>query len=70
MTLPKVGIIGVSGLVGKAIIDSIYKLNLLDKIDLYLFGTSEKNIFIDTKEFYIHKYKESYDLHNISFENI
>lgn len=59
MTLPKVGIIGVSGLVGKAIIDSIYKLNLLDKIDLYLFGTSEKNISIDTKEYTVNKYKES-----------
>ena len=59
MSLIKVGIIGVSGLVGKAIIDSIYKLNLLDKIDLYLFGTSEKNISLGTIEYTIHKYKES-----------
>lgn len=59
MVLTKVGIIGVSGLVGKAVIDSIYKLNLLDKIDLYLFGTSEKMITINTVEYKINVYDES-----------
>jgi len=59
MALIKVGIIGVSGLVGKAIIDSIIRLNLLDVIDLHLFGTSEKTLIINSVEYKINVYDTS-----------
>lgn len=54
-----VGIIGVSGLVGQAILDSIKRLNFIDKLNLYLFGTTEKLIQFNSKEYPVKIYDNS-----------